>query len=328
MAYVLALDAGNSKTIALIAKLNGEIIASGRSLCGDISNREIGTSQALGNVKAAVHQALEAGKIQARDIIASAFSMAGADWPEDFEYLNHELGKHAWAKNPLIVNDAMGALRAGLSSGFGVAVVCGTYAVTAARAASGKSWQASFWQETGGAFKFGQESLRAIYRADLGIDPETSLTKAILTHFKTSTVAEVLHLMTARGSSVLESDIAKLAPLVLNEAARADKTALNITIKQAKTLAEYVSVAARKVNLERFELALIGGVFRHPSNVLVDALSQNVKQVHPATQISRSNNEPVLGALLYALERSQTELSPAIYQTLKESWPDKALFHT
>ncbi|MCA9836170.1 MAG: hypothetical protein KC422_04625 [Trueperaceae bacterium] len=328
MPYVLALDAGNSKTLALIARLNGEIIAFGRSKCGDISNREIGSAQALGNVLDAIAEALAMAKLQPDDIIASAFSMAGADWPEDFSYLKHAFSKYPWANNSLVINDAMGALRASLKTGFGVAVVCGTYAVTAARAPSGKSWHASFWQETGGAFKLGQEGLKAIYRAALGIDPETSLIKAIGRHLQKNSVEEILHLMTARDSVVLESDIARLAPIVLSEAAKGDASALTIVQTQARVLADYVGVAARKVGLEHFELSLNGGVFRHPSDLLVTALSHFVKQTYPDVQISKSDNEPVIGALLYGLEHAQINLTPGIYQNIKATLPHPSFFHT
>ena len=38
MQYVLAVDGGNTKTIALVAALDGTILGAGRGGCGDIYN--------------------------------------------------------------------------------------------------------------------------------------------------------------------------------------------------------------------------------------------------------------------------------------------------
>src|SRR5205807_10529707 len=41
--YVLAVDGGNTKTIALVAALDGTILGAGRGGCADIYNAEAGT---------------------------------------------------------------------------------------------------------------------------------------------------------------------------------------------------------------------------------------------------------------------------------------------
>ncbi len=93
MQCVLAVDGGNTKTIALVAALDGTILGAGRGGCGDIYNAEPGTewpdsaAAAVANIEYAVLSALEAAQIKASDLLAGVFSMAGADWPEDFAYL-------------------------------------------------------------------------------------------------------------------------------------------------------------------------------------------------------------------------------------------------
>lgn len=327
MAYVLGVDAGNSKTVALVATLNGEVVGAGRSGCGDISNRAVGEKGALANVGAAVAAALEAAAIAENDLAAQTFSMAGADWPEDFVFLHERFSR---GRDVQIVNDAVGALRAGSPDGSGVAVVCGTYAVSAARSPQGATWHTGFWQETGGAFKLGEEALRAVYRAELGIDPVTSLTDAVLTFFGRESVEEVLHALTARGQNHSPNTVAHLAPVLLNEAASGDTAARSVVQTQGDILADYALAAARQVGIAAtpFKLFLTGGVFRHPSRLLEEEITARVRQHNSSVTVVRGDCEPVVGAVLLALEAAAGMPAPDLYECLRASLPPKAFFST
>ena len=330
MAYLLGVDAGNSKTVALVAEAGGRIVGWGRSGCGDISNPRVGTRAALANVAAAVTAALEVAGVAAEQLAASAFSLAGADWPEDFEVLQAGLGSNPWGRDAVIVNDAIGALRAGTPDGYGVAVVCGTYATSAARTADGRSWHASFWQETGGGYALAAAALRAVYRSELGIDPATALTTAALTHFDRDRVEDILHAQTARGVVLEEPDIARFAPRVLDVAAEEDVTAKRIVIRQAGVLGDYALAAARQVGLagSAFDLVLSGSVFRHRSNLLAEVLVARVKVLEPEVRPTGSRFEPAVGALLLALERLAGQPGPEVLEQLAASSPPGDLFET
>ncbi|CAN5766536.1 BadF/BadG/BcrA/BcrD ATPase family protein [soil metagenome] len=327
MSYILGVDAGNSKTVALVARLDGAVVGAARRGCGDVSNRAVGVAAALNNVEAAVTTALEAAAITENDLVAQTFSMAGADWPEDFIFLHEHLSR---GRDVHIVNDAVGALRAGSPDGTGVAVVCGTYAVSAARASGGATWHAGFWQETGGAFKFGEEALRAVYRTELGIDPATSLTGAVLEFFGRGSVEEVLHGLTARGSSFPPNTAARLAPVLLSEAANGDSAARAIVQSQGGILADYALAAARQVGIDTtpFKLLLTGGVFRHPSQLLEKEITARVHTHNLDITVFRSDREPVVGAVLLALEAVAVVPDPALYERLRASLPPSAFFAT
>src|SRR5207245_6949266 len=99
MHYVLGVDGGNTKTIALVASLDGAILGAGRGGCGDIYNAPTSTewrdsaSAAIANVEYAVTSALGAAHIRPSDLVTSVFSMAGGGWAEDFAYFQAWLGK-------------------------------------------------------------------------------------------------------------------------------------------------------------------------------------------------------------------------------------------
>src|SRR5262245_8740925 len=139
--FVLGVDGGNTKTIALVARSDGVIVGAGRSGCGDIYR--YGDAAAVAEITQAASTALKAAGIQAGDLAAGTFSLAGADWLEDFETIHAAMMQHQLGKSIIVVNDAVGALRAGSPDGTGVAVVCGTGAGTASRNANGQVWHSS-----------------------------------------------------------------------------------------------------------------------------------------------------------------------------------------
>ncbi len=174
MSYVLGVDGGNSKTIAMVARTDGAILGVGRGRWSDIYGAP-SVDAALGEIERAVIEALNAAGVTREELIIGAFSMAGADWPEDFELLHAAMQQRGFGRTITVVNDALGGLRAGSPDGNGVVVACGTGAALAARSPDGKMWHASFWQEPHGGHDMGNKMLRAVYRAELGIDPPTAL---------------------------------------------------------------------------------------------------------------------------------------------------------
>src|SRR5947209_14725347 len=114
---VLGVDGGNTKTVALVAALDGTVVGSGRAGCADIYSWP--TPEAgIAEIVAAAEGALAAAGARRPDIRAAVFSLAGADWPEDFVLLRRELG--AWlGREPPVLNDAIGAIRCGVRNGIG-----------------------------------------------------------------------------------------------------------------------------------------------------------------------------------------------------------------
>ena len=129
---------------------------------------------AVAAVEAAVEGALAAAGVQVHDLKAACLSLVGADWPEDFAFWRREAEARDYGRTVTVVNDALGALRAG-TAGDGVAVVCGTGAAVGARREHAV-WHSSFWQEPVGGLELGERALRAVYRAELSLGPPTLLT--------------------------------------------------------------------------------------------------------------------------------------------------------
>lgn len=265
MSYFLGVDGGNTKTIALVASADGTVLGAGRAGCGDIYTPD-GPEAAFREVERAVGTALRHAGLQAADLLAGGFSMAGADWPEDYAFLMEGFQQRRFGRTITVVNDAIGAVRAGSLEGIGVAVVAGTGTAIGARAPGGRWWSTSFWQEEAGSRELSQRALRAVYRAELGIDPPTALTAPVLAFFGVATVEQLLHLLTARDHP-RPSNLLHLTRILLDQAHEGDPAARRIVVERGQLLGDYALAAARQVGIveSSFPLVLAGGVLRHPS---------------------------------------------------------------
>lgn len=328
MNLVLGVDGGNTKTLALVAGEDGRILGKGRAGCGDIYGAA-SPAAAIAEIERAVDAALSDAGIQPSELGAGVFSLAGADWPEDFRLLEDAMRRRGYGQRLLIVNDAMGALRAGSPDGMGVVVACGTGAAVGARARDGRIWHSSFWQLTQGADELSRRALRAVYRAELGIDPPTLLTERILAVLEAPSVEELLHRLTGRDLPRPEKKRHLVRPL-FDAADAGDPVARQIVVSHGRALGDYAVIAARKVGLleQPFTLVLTGGVLRHPSPLLRESLVARVREAAPAFQAIQSRLEPAAGAVLLALDLLSIACDPTVQEQLEKTLPSAAFFAT
>ena len=106
---LLGVDGGNTKTVAVVAAADGTILGAARIL------RTSDIYAVPPDVAVAIHhevadQALASAGLAPDSVsVSAAFSLAGADWPEDIALLEHRL-RTRWP-GASVVNDAIGALR-------------------------------------------------------------------------------------------------------------------------------------------------------------------------------------------------------------------------
>ena len=104
-------------------------------------------SAALKNVERTIMAALHTAQLRREDIVTSVFNMAGADWPEDIAFWRAMMIERGIGQHVIAQNDALGVLFLGSPDAVGVSIVCGTGAATGARAADGRIWHSSYWQD-------------------------------------------------------------------------------------------------------------------------------------------------------------------------------------
>lgn len=319
-AYFLGLDAGNSKTVALVADEAGRVLGRGRGGAGDIYS----APDAEGAVTHAVHGALGEAGLDAGQVEHAAFRLAGVDWPEDEEHwdavLAHRLGG---LRSVSVKNDGYSLLRCGRPDGVGVAVNAGTGPAVAARGADGTEFCGCWWiaRPLGGR-SLGEFALRAVVEAELGTGRPTLLTAELLRLYGYEDVEALLHAFTRRHPVRPTPDEKVAARSVLRAAGEGDAVAWQIVDEQAGHFARLAAVAARRTGQtgqagERATTCVLGGsvlTSEHPAfrDALVEALESELGAVDVVT----SGASPVSGALLDALAEGGAELTEELQRTV------------
>jgi len=322
MRYVLGVDAGASKTLALVAEETGVIRGLGRA--GPGNHQTVGLENAIAAIRSACMEAFFQASVQA-PVKVGVFGLAGADLPEDFSLLTQAMERLALAQKVRVENDAMVALRAGTSRSWGVVVVCGTGFNAAGIAPNGRTfrlpglgWISGDW---GGGWDIAREAIRTVARAWDGRGSPTLLTPLILEFFGVTSVEALISALYHR--RLPEEKILEIVPLVFEAAWQGDVAAQSILIRLGEEVGIAAGTVIRKLGLERtdVEVILAGGVFKGKGPLLLDTIIQTVHKAAPNARIVLPKYAPVVGALLLALETWKGALDREILENLNVSLP-------
>ncbi len=297
---VLGVDGGNTKTTAVVLDgSSGEVAGVGDGGCSDIYG-VASAALALAELDRVVEAALREAGLGPGDLSAAVFSLAGADWPEDYEYLRRHLRRWHFGFEPVVINDSMGGLRLGSPHWEGIAVICGTGNAVGARRRDGACFHLGFWPDTVGAGSLSQAALDAVLREHLGLGPTTSLTAGALGLYGAADPIELLHRFTRRGG-YSRQEVVRMSPLLLDEADRGDEVALGIVSAAGRAMGGQGRVSAERVGLgvSGTVTVMTGGLFQHHTTVLVDAVMSEL----PGARAVRTTLPPVVGALMAALDQ-------------------------
>jgi N-acetylglucosamine kinase-like BadF-type ATPase len=320
MRFVLGVDGGNTKTIALLAREDGSVVGKGRAGCAD-PHAAPGSAAAVAEIAGAVGEALASAGMTAAGVSSAAFSLAGADWDEDFVFLRESIAARVGISSPHVVNDSIGLLRCGSPQTVGVAVAVGTGGAIGGRGPTGTVFHLGFWPEPTGGAALARAALRAVYRADLGLAPETSLTSRLCETFGVGSASELLYVLNRREAS-LPIEGKRLPAILLDEAEAGDAVSLEIVRENAQSLGRAARITADKVGLRPSDpLVLGGGVLAHPSTLI----EEEIAAVGGFEVVVRPRVEPALGAVLIAFDGLGVE---APLDALLASLPESSFFAT
>ena len=289
----LGVDGGNTKTIALTCAADGRIAGHARTGLSDIysvADPAVAVAEIVRGAKAAIAAA------GGGEVACAYYSLAGADWPVDKAYFEHELSRQIPAGRTIVVNDAIGAIRCGADDGVGCSFVCGTGTALGAQSADGRHWHVSWLAAPYFTIDLTRATLDAAIRSELGMLPASSLPERVAKVYGVRDAAAVMERVTGRGP---RPQRIPLGSLLLDCAAEGDELAREKVVWVARENAAYLRAGALACGLgEPAPITLAGGVMRHSSTLLIDALAEAL----PGCELRRARREPAHGALLAALD--------------------------
>lgn len=320
--YVLGLDGGASKTHALVVNEIGEVLGFGQA---GASNHQVhGLEPAMGEVQRAVKSALDGAGILPSDIELGCFCLAGADLPEDYIMLQRAVQSLNLARSVLIKNDTLAALRSGTTRSWGVVVICGTGFNAAGRSPGGEEivfpGLGPISGDWGGGGTLSEEMIRAVMRAWDGRGKPTLLTALVLRALEVDSVEKLLALL--YHEQIDPQDLLDLVPLLFEAGESGDQVAQELIVRMGTEVAVAANALIRRLSLaeEDVEVVLGGSVFKGKGDLMLNTVTRLVHDEAPKARIVRPQHEPVVGAVLLALEAAGAEIDDALYQLLKETW--------
>ncbi len=301
--HVLGIDAGGTKTVALLADADGRILGEGRAGAANLQ-----TEGEL-EVEKILHTVIEhATDGRQATPAAVCLGMAGVDRQDDAQIIRDVMRRLGFRSNTLIVNDALIALVAGAGDSPGVVLISGTgsiaYGVSAQRiAARAGGWGPTLGDE-GSGYWIGRRALAAVMRESDGRGPRTALTALVLRHFSLSRpeglVAEIYHQPKGR------RDIAALGAVVDQARADGDPVAIDIMNHAADELALAAASVISRLEMrgDQFPVLLAGGMLKE-SAWLAAGVRTRMAEVAPRATVGALTQEPAVGAVRLALTEAR-----------------------
>ena len=256
MNYIVGVDGGGTKTLALLGNLDGNVLA--RGVSGPSNYNAIGFDAACSSLESAINSAR---KDYPGEISALCLGLAGAGRTEDIERFQN-WAIHTFPKTAVkVVSDAEILLMACASPGPALALICGTGSIVYGRSVTGELIRAGGWGylfgDEGSGYAIGSAALRAVMRAHDVRGPKTLLSALVLQRYDLRTPPELVHKIYRGDSPHLE--IASLAVLVEQAAGQGDSVAIAILEESSRELAETIAAVYSKLGMSIVPLVITGG---------------------------------------------------------------------
>jgi N-acetylglucosamine kinase-like BadF-type ATPase len=307
-AAVLAVDGGNSKTDVALVDADGRLLAFVRG--PTTSHQAVGLERGMDRLRSLVTQAAEqAGLDAALRPVAElgVHAIAGADYRADVRRLERALRSAGTTRDVVVVNDTIGALWAGSSAGWGIALICGEGINGAAIAPDGRMVRfdgvGDISGDWGGGHSVGMAGVAAAVRAADGRGPATSLERLVPGHFGLRRPPALTRALYDQRIALRRTS--ELSPVVFAAAADGDAVARSIIDRLADELAVMAVALARRARITRLpvEVVLAGGVFRTRDEPFYDRIRAGIQAAVPDARLVHLDVPPVAGPALEGLDR-------------------------
>ena len=307
--YVVGVDGGASKTVALIGTVEGKIL--GRGETGSSNYHNVGSAVASNAIRKAVLEAKRNASLIGIMPRTAVVALAAIDSPKDRHVTSLFVHRTKIAESSFVIHDSVAALYAATQGKPGIIVNSGTGSVAAGINRAGEYVRVSGWgylvDDEGSAFDIGRKALTTAFRTLDGRNPHTKLTMLLKRRFGVQSLEEILNIIYTKDWGVEE--MASLAPLV-SKAAKTDKVCRSILKQSGISLAELAVTVAKRLRMthSKFMVVTVGGNFKS-GRYLLEPFASRVKLDCPYAQLRRLDIEPAIGAFWLAAQLNSHDIT-------------------
>ncbi len=320
MSYLIGVDGGGTKMLGALATLDGTVVKKYKA--GPASYHAVGIKAVERNLRELLDALLGKGYGALK---AACLGFAGCGRPSDYKILNPMLKRVGILKKTFLTGDMAVALMGGALEPKGIIVIAGTGSIVygigddgiAKRAGGYGQWFA----DEGSGFRIGHKGLMAILKASDGRIPPVSFEKAALKKLKLKKSSNLILWATEMNrEGRIKTEMATIAPLVINAAINRDRAAKKIIREELGELVLGVRTVMKGLKTKGLpKVILTGGVFEHnPAYFrwMKAALKKEIKGV----QVTAPKASAAVGAIIGAAKKAGIEITPKFIKTLTTSW--------
>ncbi|RJE89050.1 ATPase [Paenibacillus sp. 1011MAR3C5] len=313
----LGIDAGGTKTHALLVDENGKVLGQGLSGNG---NHQTAFEQARTNIESACNAALNEAGITKEQVTYAYFGLAGADREPDYAILRPMIASLGYDRHA-IACDTMIGMRAGTRRSYGAVIISGTGFNSAARNAKGEELQYGgfgylFGDGHGSGSDLAVHAFRTAIRSWEGREEYSILTKLVPEKLGYASVQAMYDDALDNGKRPPRD----LGKLMFEAASQGDAVAIRILREAGFEHANAVNALIKRLGMQEdtFDVVLIGSVMsRGSSPHMVDAIKEAVAKTAPNASVVRLAVDPVIGAVMSAMDNSGIEIDAATDAALR-----------
>ena len=314
---VLCIDGGGTKTVCVLATLDGKVI--GRGSGGPTNPNLVSALEINETLQKAIQEAIQNLPELQIEAVCGGIAGVGASEEKQVEVSN-VIGQilstppfcHALSKrfNPSVnievVSDVVITLVAGAGKRHGIVAISGTGSVVYGETVKGQRIKVGGWGyllDEGSGYAIGRKAIKEILRAYDANGKTTLLAQKVLNVWNLSSMQDVVDYIYQKTTK--PTDIANLAKIVNSAASAGDESAKDILRKTAKDLYFNIAAAIKQIDFgkEGATLVLSGGVLTN-IKIVSEIIIKKVRAELPAITAIQLCREPVKGAIILALRNS------------------------
>ena len=314
---VLCIDGGGTKTVCVLATLDGKVI--GRGSGGTTNPNLVSAPEINETLQKAIQEAIQNLPELQIEAVCGGIAGVGASEEKRVEVSN-VIGQilstppfcHALSKrfNPSVnievVSDVVITLVAGVGKRHGIVAISGTGSVVYGETVKGQRIKVGGWGyllDEGSGYAIGRKAIKEILRAYDANGKTTLLAQKVLNVWNLSSMQDVVDYIYQKTTK--PTDIANLAKIVNSAASAGDESAKDILRKTAKDLYFNIAAAIKQIDFgkEGATLVLSGGVLTN-IKIVSEIIIKKVRAELPAITAIQLCREPVKGAIILALRNS------------------------
>lgn len=295
MALFLGIDAGGSKTSAVIGDEQHEL---GRAGGSSAKIQNVGEDAARAALHEVIQRACAEAKISPADLARVCIGISGASNSEVAGRVRQIINQ-ATPAGVQVVGDNVIALEAAVSTGPGVVVIAGTGSIAYGRSEKGEEARAGGFgpviSDEGSGTWIGKRAVRVVAQSG---DLTNHLGSALAAAWNCTSTVELV----SRANSVPPPDFAALFPLVVHACEQRDFVAGEILEDAGRELAILADKVIRKLwprDTQTVQVGLAGGVLQNSPQVR-RGFTNALRMAQANIKVNQRAVEPAAGALAMA----------------------------